>query len=103
LGLSFLQDRAASSPVEATEIARLSESQCLATGRDVASFALGILGKPEMYQATAAGRFFDSLLVTMREGAWEWLSAEGSAGWSDPGVIPYCGAASQKHLLKNCA
>ena len=84
LGLSFLKERPVNRAEDRAELARLADSQCLATGRDTALFALGHLGKAEVYQADLAGRFFDSLQVTMREGAWDWLSSPDSPGWKDP-------------------
>jgi hypothetical protein len=54
-------------------------------GRDITAWALGILGSKENYDVQQMIRFFDSLLLEIREGARAWLTPQ-SPGWDDPAL-----------------
>jgi hypothetical protein len=82
LGLDFLRARSIDGAADREQVARLSSAECEGVGRDIALFALGVVGAAGHYQIDAVSRFFDSLLASVRQGAWEWLT-ETSAGWND--------------------
>ncbi len=78
LGLEFLRGRTMRTAADRITLARLASAE-------LAGFALSILGAPEQYDVDLVSRFFDSLLVSIRAGAWAWLT-EASAGWNDAGL-----------------
>ena len=82
LGLEFLRETNFQTDADRRELVRLAAAQSEGVGREVAAFALGILGTPQTYELESVIRFFDSLNATVRAGAWDWL-VEGSAGWGD--------------------
>ncbi|HWY74664.1 MAG TPA: hypothetical protein VN281_03555, partial [Verrucomicrobiae bacterium] len=77
---------------------KLADAQCPVMGREIATWALGLFGAKEFYQADQVVRFFDSLLEEIRLAAWAWLvgaatgtggngngkPADKSAGYDDP-------------------
>lgn len=82
LALRYLKGRNISSDEDRATLARLSAAECDVAGGEIASFALGILGSAEHYDADQIIRFFDSTLLRMRRASWEWLTPT-SAGWND--------------------
>jgi hypothetical protein len=85
LGLEFLHETRIATDADRREVIRLAGAQSEGVGRELASFALGLLGTPAAYDLDAVIRFFDSLNPGIRGGAWDWL-IEGSAGWGDTGL-----------------
>jgi hypothetical protein len=83
LGLEFVRGRTIGSAGDRAELARLALAKCEGIGGELARFALSILGAAEHYDVDLVSRFFDSLRASIREGAWEWLIDETSAGWKD--------------------
>lgn len=83
LGLSFLQDRPIVSPTDRQAISNLAGARCGGMGREIAAWALSILGATGQYNVEQVIRFFDALLPQVRAGAWEWLT-ESTPGWNDP-------------------
>ncbi len=98
LGLQFLKQRTINSAEERNALAKLADAKCPIMGKDIGTWALGILGAKEFYQADQVVRFFDSLLEEVRLAAWEWLvgakavggngaeksADQKSAGYDDP-------------------
>lgn len=82
LGLDFLRNRPIATAADRDQITRLAGAQCDGVGRDIALFALSVIGAPEHYHVDPVSRFFDSLLASIRQGVWDWLT-ETSAGWND--------------------
>jgi hypothetical protein len=64
-------------------VSQLYRAKCARVGKDIAAYALGVIGTRENYKVDQVSRFFDSLLAEVRLGAWYWL-APGSPGWDDP-------------------
>jgi hypothetical protein len=83
LAMRYLSGRTVSTADDREIFANLSAAQCESVGAEIARFALGILGMPEHYDPDQVVRFFDSMLVGMRQAAWEWLVPTAS-GWNDP-------------------
>jgi hypothetical protein len=83
LGLEFLREASFQSDADRRELVRLATAQAEGVGRELAAFALSVLGTPGVYAPDTVVRFFDSLNPAIRQGAWDWL-VEGSAGWADP-------------------
>lgn len=82
LGLGFLKERAVDTPEDREAISAVSQTKCEAHGREIAIWALRILGTKEHYDVENVTRFFDSLIQPVREGAWDWLVPE-SSGYND--------------------
>ena len=82
LGQSILQARAIATPAERESLRVLADARCAAVAGELASWALGILGRSEHYSADQVIRFFDSLRVEVRAAAWSWLVAD-SPGMDD--------------------
>jgi hypothetical protein len=85
LGLEFLRGATFDNDADRRELARLAGAQAEGVGRELAAFALSVLGAPGVYDLDLVARFFDSLNPGIRQGAWDWL-VEGSAGWGDAGL-----------------
>jgi hypothetical protein len=85
LGLEFLRGRTIRTADDRAALARLASARCEGISKELALFALSILGSAEHYDVELVSRFFDSLLTGIREGAWEWLT-ETSPGWNDPAL-----------------
>jgi len=85
LGLEFLRRLAVRSAGDRTALGRLALARCEAVGKELAHFALSIVGAAGQYDVDLVSRFFDSLQASIRGGAWEWLN-ETSAGWNDPAL-----------------
>lgn len=83
LGFEFLPNYPNNTPEARAIISRLADAQCNALGKQLATWALGIIATREHYNVDSVSAFFDSLLAEVREGAWEWLVAD-SAGHDDP-------------------
>jgi hypothetical protein len=81
--LNYLRARAIETPEDREAIAAVSAAQCNALGKEIAGWALGILGTKEVYDVELICRFFDSLLYEIRQRAWEWLTPE-CPGYGDP-------------------
>jgi hypothetical protein len=82
LALRFLQSRKIESPDDRATIAMLSHARCEGAAGDITRWALSVLGTSENYDPDQVVRFFDSLLLPMRQAAWEWLTVT-SPGWND--------------------
>jgi hypothetical protein len=85
LGLEFLRALPVRSAADREALGRLAQARCEAVGGEVARFGLSIVGAAGQYDVELVSRFFDSLQVGIREGAWAWLN-EASAGWNDPAL-----------------
>jgi hypothetical protein len=83
LGLDWLKQRPVKSDADREAIAGLSDAECDAVGEEVAAYGLSVVGSPQSYLAEQVVRFFDSLNVHVRRGAWNWLTppASGAGGW----------------------
>jgi hypothetical protein len=81
--LQFLQQRGPANDQEREQLTELAKAACLGIGREIATFALGHLGKKEVYDMPLVCRFFDSANAAVRSGAWDWLEQKDSAGWRD--------------------
>jgi hypothetical protein len=66
-------------------IARLASARSESIAKDIAVFALSIVGTPDHYHVDNVSPFFDSLLAPTRSGAWDWLTDK-SPGWNDPAL-----------------
>lgn len=86
LGLAFLRTRRIESREEREQLAALANARCEGAGAELAAFALSIVGAREQYDVDLVSRFFDSLIASIRQGAWDWLINENSAGWNDPAL-----------------
>jgi hypothetical protein len=60
----------------------LSNAECDAVGEEVAAYGLSVVGSPQTYRTDQVVRFFDSLNVHVRRGAWNWLTPQ-SPGYDD--------------------
>ncbi len=76
MGLAFLKQRTINSAVDREAIAAVADAKCAATGRELSLWALTILGTKGAYELEQVIRFFDSLLLEVRDGAWAWLISE---------------------------
>jgi hypothetical protein len=85
MAFEFLPKVATNTAEARATIGRLAQAQCNALGKQLATWALGIIATREHYDVNAVSGFFDSLLPEAREGAWEWLQAD-SAGHDDPAL-----------------
>jgi hypothetical protein len=81
LALKFLRTRPIQLADRAT-IAGLSHARCDGAAADITRWALSILGSNDNYDPDLVIRFFDGLLLPMRQAAWEWLTID-SPGWND--------------------
>ena len=88
MGMGFLRQRPITTGPDREAIASLAEGKCAAIGHELAIWALDILGKNDVYDVELIVRFFDSLLVTTRKAAWDWLLSQPGGkpvrGHSDP-------------------
>ena len=82
LGQRYLRERVVSSSVDRERITGLADAKCFAIAGELATWALGHLGKVEHYNCDQVVRFFDSRLAETRTAAWAWLVAE-SPGLND--------------------
>ena len=82
LGQRFLQVRPITTPSEREALRVLAEAKCPAVAGELASWALGILGRRDHYLADLIIGFFDSLRIEVRVAAWGWLVAD-SPGLDD--------------------
>ncbi len=96
MGLEYLKQRRIASAEDREAICAVAEGQCEAIGRELAQWALGIVGRGEVYDVDVVVRFFDSLLLSVRQGAWDWLVSE-SDGQPTPG---YHDAALWSRLIE---
>jgi len=85
IGLEFLKGRTIATPADRETASHVYRAKCAGVGRDIARWALGVIGTPQTYDVDQVSRFFDSLLAEVRLGAWDWLVA-GSPGWDDPAL-----------------
>lgn len=83
LALMFLQSRTVDSAADRVAITAVADTRCEALAGGLTRWALGHLGKPDVYQTDRVIRFFDSLRSGARDAAWEWLIADGSPGLAD--------------------
>ncbi|HUE72440.1 MAG TPA: hypothetical protein VMP01_16265 [Pirellulaceae bacterium] len=79
LGFEFVRQSDILSSADRQAIAGLAKARCEATGRELALWALPIVGARENYDRDAVCGFFDSLLAQMRTGAWIWLATSATA------------------------
>jgi len=84
LGFGFLKARSLNTPSDRALLSRLGNAKCSAVGRDLAGWALGVLGKSDGYSLELVQPFFDSLLHEIRDGAWVWLTSPGCPAYNDP-------------------
>src|SRR5207249_1294669 len=73
LAMRFLQTRTPQSDADRAAIANLAHAKCESEGGAIAKYALPLLGAEENYQADQLVRFFDSVLISMRQASWDWL------------------------------
>jgi len=85
LGLEMLRKLNTNTDAARTSIARLAAARSESIARDLATFALSIVGTSDHYAVDNVSPFFDSLLAPTRAGAWDWLT-EKSPGWNDPAL-----------------
>jgi hypothetical protein len=83
LGLEILGQRKIASDADRATLAELASARCLAAGDAIARFAMGKLNVAGAYQLAQVIPFFDSRLLSVRQGAFEAL-AEDSPAASDP-------------------
>jgi hypothetical protein len=86
LGFDFLKQTVLDASRDREAIVRLAGARCPAIGRELAGWALGIVGGQPAYDRDVVIAFLDSLLAEMREGAWDWL-VRGSPGADDPALF----------------
>jgi len=87
LGWGFLQARRWQNSADRRALAALAQARCTALGRDVARWALDIVGTDEHYDRDLVLPFFDSLNGEIREAAWLWLNADSErTAAQDPGL-----------------
>ena len=79
LGFEFVRQSEILSSSDRQAIAGLAKARCEAIGRELALWALPIVGARESYDRDAVCGFFDSLLAAMRSGAWIWLATSETA------------------------
>jgi hypothetical protein len=79
LGLEFVRQWQILSAAERQAIAALAKARCGAIGRELALWALPLVGADAHYDRDAVCGFFDSLLAEMRAGAWAWLATSAAA------------------------
>ncbi len=82
LGAEFLKARRIDTDVQRAALVRLANAECAAVAGELATWALSILGRAEVYHVERICPFFDSLRRETREAAWNWLTPE-SAGYGD--------------------
>jgi len=84
LGVDFLQVRQIETAEERLLLRRLAGAKCDAIGGQLANWALAIVGPDDdtLYDVESVCYFFDSLLASVREGAWSWLVTP-SRGYND--------------------
>lgn len=75
LGLTFVKQTTITGAGDRAAVARLALAECAALGREIAEWALGVIGAKDTYDRDAVSSFFDSRLLTMRTAAWDWLLA----------------------------
>lgn len=86
LALQFLQGRTVVTDADREAITAVADTACEALSGEFTRWALGILGRPEVYQTGQVIRFFDSLRPGARDAAWDWLTSGGSPGPDDPAL-----------------
>jgi hypothetical protein len=84
LGLGFLKARTVSTPADRALLARVANAKCSAAGRELAGWALAILGRRDGFSLDFVQPFFDSLLFEIRGGAWMWLMSPDCPAYNDP-------------------
>ncbi len=84
LGLEWLRQRGPQTDVDRAELTRIGRAQCVALGRELATWALAQVGTSQCYLREHASALLDSLNGGCREGAWDWLVAPESPGRDDP-------------------
>ena len=82
LGFEYLKTSTIMTASDREAIAGLAVARCESIGREMAAWALRIIGEKTVYATDLIVPFFDSLNPAIRAGAWEWLAPE-SAGWGD--------------------
>jgi hypothetical protein len=87
LGFTFLKSFPNRTAEDRAAIAGLAAAQSSAMGKEIAQWALGIVGTREHYDVSVASAFFDSLVQEVRAGAWEWLQNENSPGHHDAALF----------------
>lgn len=84
LGLDWLGQRGPQTDEDRMHLTRIGRAQCVALGRELATWALAQVGTTQCYLREHASVLLDSLNSGCREGAWEWLVAPESPGRDDP-------------------
>lgn len=83
LGLSFLKEAKIKGEQDRKRLSRLAHARCLAHGEEIAGFALSFYRDDDTYELETISDFFDSMLATVRSGAWQWMRECDRAKW-DP-------------------
>jgi hypothetical protein len=83
LGLRLTQQRLKDCLEDRAVLIEAAKAKCQAMGKELAEWALSILGNIQNYDCNAVIQFFDSLNAEVRSAAWNWLVAD-SPGLSDP-------------------
>ena len=83
LGLRLAKQRLTGSSEVRQYLVSAANAKCQAIGKELADWALSILGNPSNYATNTVIQFFDSLNSEVRSAAWDWLIAD-SPGLSDP-------------------
>lgn len=94
LGQHYLRERIIASSPDREALCALANAKCSAVAGELATWALGIIGKAESYSCDQVIRFFDSSLAETRAAAWAWLMADSpalkdAALWSRLAETPY--------------
>ena len=83
MGFELLKKRHDAASFSSEGMAELAGAQCEAVAGQVTSWVLQFLGTKENYSAELVVRFFDSLQISARREAVNWLR-EDTPGWNDP-------------------
>lgn len=84
MGFDYLKEQKSFTANDRAALASLALARCEALGSEIALWALPHFAQP--YDREAVSGFFDSMLATMRDGAWLWLLGNESAA-HDPALF----------------
>ncbi len=84
LGFEFLRQRQVEDADQRQLLRKLAGARCEAIGGELAAWALAIVGADDddLYDTDSVCYFFDSLLASIRDAAWQWLVTP-SRGYQD--------------------
>jgi len=83
IGLQFLRSRKWDDPADRRALVGLGSARSAAVGRELAKWALGLVGTGERYERDVVVALFDSLLESIRGAACDWF-AGAAAAQDDP-------------------